>query len=82
VWQPSAFAGESALVASESLDAWKDWLAYHEIEAGAGFLPKTFVDERFEFFGKTLTGAQQQRPRWQRGVTAVNGFLGDEVGKM
>jgi len=82
VWQPSAFAGESALVASESLDAWKDWLTYHEIEAGAGVLTKALADERFDFFGKTLTGAQQQRPRWQRGVGVVNGFLGDEVGKM
>jgi putative endopeptidase len=82
VWQPSAFTGESALVASISLDAWKDWLAYHEIEAAAGFLPKELADERFAFFGKALTGAQQQRPRWQRGVIVVNGFLGDEVGKI
>jgi putative endopeptidase len=82
VWQPSAFAGESALVASTSLDAWKDWLAYHEIEAAAGFLPKGLADERFAFFGKALTGAQQNRPRWQRGVIVVNGFLGDEVGKI
>ena len=82
VWQPTAFAGESALVASESLDAWKDWMAYHEIEGAAGVLPKALADERFEFFGKTLTGAQQQRPRWQRGVAMVNAFLGDEVGKM
>lgn len=82
VWQPGAFSGESALVASESLDAWKDWLAYHEIEAGAGYLPKALAEERFAFFGKTLTGAQQQRPRWQRGVAVVNGFLGDEVGKI
>ena len=82
VWQPSAFAGESALVASESLDAWKDWLAYHQIEAGAGYLTKALAEERFAFFGKTLTGAQQQRPRWQRGVALVNAFLGDEVGKI
>jgi len=82
VWQPSAFAGESALVASEPLDAWKDWLSYHEIEDAAGVLPKALAEERFAFFGKTLTGAQQQRPRWQRGVAVVNAFLGDEVGKM
>jgi endothelin-converting enzyme/putative endopeptidase len=82
VWQPGAFAGESALVASEPLEAWKNWLAYHEIEAGAGYLPKPLAEERFAFFGKTLTGAQQQRPRWQRGVAIVNGFLGDEVGKI
>lgn len=82
VWQPSAFTGESALVASESLETWKDWLAFHEIEAGAGVLPKALADERFAFFGKAMTGAQQQRPRWQRGVAVVNGFLGDEVGKI
>ncbi len=82
VWQPSAFAGESALVASEPLDTWKDWLAYHEIEAAAGVLPKALADEQFAFFGKTMTGAQQQRPRWQRGTRVVNNFLGDEVGKI
>jgi putative endopeptidase len=82
VWQPSAFVGESALVASIPLDSWKDWLAYHEVEAYAGVLPKALSDERFAFFGKTMTGAQQQRPRWQRGVAVVNGFLGDEVGKI
>ena len=82
VWQPSAFTGESALVGSVALDTWKDWLAYHEIEAAAGVLPKAFADERFAFFGKELTGAQQQRPRWQRGVFVVNGFLGDAVGQI
>ncbi len=82
VWQPTAFVGESALVASTSLDTWKDWLAYHLIEAYAGVLPKAFADESFGFFGKTLTGTPQQRPRWQRGVFVVNGLLGDEVGKI
>lgn len=82
VWQPSAFVGESALVASEPLDAWKDWLAYHMIEANALALPKAIVDERFAFFGKEMTGAAQQLPRWQRGVVVVNTFLGDEVGKL
>ncbi|MGB9432929.1 MAG: M13 family metallopeptidase [Candidatus Acidiferrum sp.] len=82
VWQPSAFAGESALVASVPLETWKDWLVYHEIEADGGVLPKAFADERFAFFGKAMTGAQQMRPRWQRGVGLVNIFLGDEVGKI
>ena len=82
VWQPSAFTGESALVASVPLETWKDWLAYHELEAMAGVLPKAFADERFAFFGTSLTGTQQQRPRWQRGVQIVNGFLGDAVGQI
>jgi putative endopeptidase len=82
VWQPSAFEGESALVAAEPLETWKDWLTYHAIEANAGLLPKALADERFAFFGKEMTGAAQQLPRWQRGVLVVNAFLGDEVGKL
>ena len=82
VWQPTAFTGESALVASTSLDTWKEWLAFHLIEAYAGVLPKAFNDERFAFFGKILSGTPEQRPRWQRGVELVNGLLGDAVGKI
>jgi putative endopeptidase len=82
VWQPTAFGGEAALVASVPLETWKDWLAYHLIERYAGVLPKPFADEQFAFFGETLSGATQQRPRWQRGVMMVNGVLGDAVGQL
>ncbi|MGO8720514.1 MAG: M13 family metallopeptidase [Acidobacteriaceae bacterium] len=82
VWQPNAFTGEAALVTSTPLDAWKDWLAYHAIEEYAGVLPKPLADERFDFFGKTLVGVPQQRPRWQRGVFVVDELLGDAVGKI
>ncbi len=82
VWQPEAFTGESALVASASLDAWKDWLAFHLIEAYGGVLPKALAEERFAFFGKVLSGTTQQRPRWQRGVFVVDGLLGDAVGQI
>src|SRR6202163_368723 len=82
VWQPTAFTGESALVASTALDTWKDWLAFHLIDAYAGVLPKAFSDERFAFFGKVLSGTPEQRPRWQRGVDLVNGLLGDAVGQV
>ncbi|MGA9805122.1 MAG: M13 family metallopeptidase [Terriglobales bacterium] len=82
VWQPTAFAGESQLVASESLDTWKDWLSFHLIEFYAGVLPKVLSDERFAFFGKTLLEVPEQRPRWQRGVFIVNDLLGDDVGRI
>ncbi len=81
VWQPDAFKGEAALVASTPLENWKDWMSYHVIEDEASVLPKALAQERFNFFGKTLSGAQQQRPRWQRGVFVVDGLLGDVVGK-
>ena len=82
VWQPTAFAGESALVASTPLNTWKDLLAYHLIEEYAAVLPKAFSEERYAFFGKTLSGAPQQRPRWQRAVVIVNRQLGDDVGQL
>jgi len=96
VWQPAAFTGESALVASTALDTWKDWLAFHLIEDYASVLPKAFADERFDFFGKTLSGKAEQRPRWHSGVAMVSsvmdetgnrmlagrGVLGDAVGQM
>lgn len=81
VWQPEAFTGEAALVQSIPLETWKDWLAFHLIEQYSGVLPKAFNDERFAFMGKVLSGAQQQRPRWQRGVFVVDGLLGDVVGQ-
>jgi endothelin-converting enzyme/putative endopeptidase len=82
VWQPTAFVGESALVASVPLESWKDWMAFHEIEFHAGVLPKALQEERFNFFGKALSGTPEQRPRWKRGVDVVNDFLGDAVGKV
>jgi endothelin-converting enzyme/putative endopeptidase len=45
-------------------------------------LPKALAQERFAFFGKELSGVQQQRPRWERGVAVVNGYLGDAVGQV
>lgn len=82
VWQPAAFTGESALVASVPLENWKDWLAYHLIEQYSPVLPKALADEHFALFGTALTGTTQQRPRWQRGVMVTNLFLGDAVGQI
>lgn len=82
VWTPTAFTGESALVASTPLETWKDWLAFHLIDSYAVFLPKDFDNEQFEFTGKVLGGVQQQRPRSQRGIAVVNAYLGDAVGQI
>jgi putative endopeptidase len=82
IWHPAAVKGLSALVAKEALDAWKDWLAFHTANQVTGFLPKAFVDEGFSFYGKTLNGTPEQRPRWQRGVDATSGALGEIVGKL
>jgi putative endopeptidase len=82
VWQPTAFTGESALIASQPLDAWKDLLAYHLIEDYAPAVSKAAADERFAFFGTILNGTPQQRPRDFRAQAFVSNTLGDPVGKI
>jgi len=82
VWQPSAVAGISALVASQPLPAWKDYLTFHALMHVANFLPRAFVEENFEFRGKTLTGAQKLRDRWKRAVTVTDASMGEALGKL
>ena len=82
VWHPKAIPGLSILVATQPLDAWKDWLAFHAIEDSAGVLPKAFVEERFSFYGKALSGTPELRPRWQRAMDSTSAALGEAVGKM
>ena len=82
VWQPAALAGEAALVKSQPLATWKDYLAFHALSRAAAFLPKAFVDEQFDFFGKTLSGTKVLRARWKRAVDATDAALGEAVGKL
>jgi predicted metalloendopeptidase len=65
-----------------SLDAWKDFLAFHTINHNANNLPQAFVDQYFEFQGRTLSGTPQLAARWKRGLAAVNNGMPDAVGKL
>jgi predicted metalloendopeptidase len=82
IWHPNAIPGIAKLAGSEPIDTWKDWLALHEVEHFAPFLPKAFVDESFQFFGKAMNGVPEQRPRWQRGIDDAGDALGEAVGKI
>ena len=83
VWQPTAFAGESALVASTPLETWKDWLAYHTDRGiRRHSCRRLSPTSTMRSSAQTLQGTPQQRPRWQRGVVVVNRYLGDDVGKI
>jgi putative endopeptidase len=82
VRQPSYVTAMAEALDAVPLADWKDWLAWNVVHAHAGFLSKPFVDEHFAFYGKTLTGAPENRPRWKRGVAAVEGAMGEAVGKL
>jgi putative endopeptidase len=81
-WHAAPTTGISALVASEPLDVWKDWLKFHTASRFAAVLPKAYDDLRFSFYGQTLSGQKQQRPREKRAISATSGALGDAVGKI
>jgi len=60
----------------------KDYLTLHLLTSTASYLPKKFVDTRFDFYGKTLSGTPQLKDRWKRGVDQVVGSMGEAVGKL
>ena len=60
---------------------WQSYLKWHVLRTEAGALPVAFGDEAFAFYGTVMTGAKEQRPRWQRCVRETDGRLGDALGK-
>jgi len=78
---PEFVAGMSAALQSVDLDAWKAYLRWHLVHASAAVLPAVFVAEDFAFYGKTLTGAREIRPRWRRCVQALESQLSEALGR-
>lgn len=82
VWQPEAITKLASLVASEPMQSWQDWLTFHQINQVTSVLPKAIDDAAFAFYGTTVNGTPAQQPRDKRAIAAVNGALGDAVGKI
>jgi len=82
VGQPTYLKGFVELANKTPIDTWKAYLSLHLIESYGGFLSKNFVDERFDFYGRTLSGVKEQEPRWKRGVGTVERSLGEALGKL
>ncbi|HET9874901.1 MAG TPA: M13-type metalloendopeptidase, partial [Mycobacterium sp.] len=82
VRQPDYLASFAALWSSEDLSDWKNWARWRMIHARAGILTSALVAEDFEFYGRRLSGTEQIRDRWKRGVALVEELVGDAVGKL
>ncbi|MCO7223933.1 M13 family metallopeptidase [Pleionea sp. CnH1-48] len=82
VRQPSYIEAFDGIWAKTSLEDWKTYLTWHLLTGNAELMNKAIEDENFAFYGKTLSGTPTQKPRWKRGVDAINGLLGEMVGKV
>jgi putative endopeptidase len=81
VAQPSYLQHLSTVLDEVSLDDWKAWLAVRVVRAASPYLSSAFVEENFEFYGRTLQGTPELRARWKRGVSFVEGSVGEAVGE-
>ncbi len=82
VSQPSFFSAMGEAFDDLPLETWKTWLEWNVLRENAPLLSSAFVNENFDFYGKTLTGAKELRPRWKRAVSAVQSALGFALGKI
>jgi putative endopeptidase len=80
--QPDFVVVFATLVPATPLETWKAWLAARHITNAAPFLNKAFADARFDFFGRLLVGQEAPRTRWRRGVSLVNTYLGEAIGRL
>ncbi|GAA1516623.1 putative endopeptidase [Agromyces terreus] len=80
--EPSFVEAFGTLLTADRIDAWKDWLAWQVIRSSAAYLSDDFVEANFDFYGRTLSGTPQLRERWKRGVSLVEGAMGEAVGRI
>ena len=76
----TAVKAMAALYDKTPLETLKTWERFKVADQASNYLSKRFVDSKFEFT-KTLTGANELRPRWRRGIGEVDGRLGELVGQ-
>jgi putative endopeptidase len=82
VGQPNFFKTVGGLLKSTPVEDWKTYLRWNLINENAPYLSSAIDKQNFEFYGKTLTGQQEQKPRWKRVLTSVDGSIGELLGKM
>ncbi|WP_205471721.1 M13-type metalloendopeptidase [Nocardioides sp. SYSU D00038] len=81
VRQPSYFAHLAGVLTDVPIEQWRVWLLSHVLRAAAPYLTDDFVEANFDFYGRTLNGTPDLRARWKRGVSLVEGAMGEAVGK-
>ena len=80
--QPDFIEGFGTVLAKTPLSVWKQYLTFNTLSAFSSYLTTDLDKESFDFFSKQLSGRQEQRPQWKRGVSVVNRNLGEVIGKV
>ena len=80
--QVEFYKGLDKFLKDITVDEQKYYLEFNLLNAAAPYLSDDFADAEFEFYGKTMSGKQEQQPRWKRSLNTVNGVLGEAVGEM
>ena len=81
VRQPSYLSHMSTVLDEVPIEDWKQWMLFHVLRSAAPYLTDEFVAVNFDFYGRTLNGTPELRARWKRGVSLVEGAIGEAVGK-
>ncbi|MBB1051676.1 peptidase M13 [Dietzia sp. CW19] len=79
--QPDFLTAVAGLWSTEPLETWKEWLRWRVLGSRAPYLTSDLVEEDFRFYGTAMSGTEEIKARWKRGVAAVEAALGEEVGK-
>ncbi|MBV9210617.1 MAG: M13 family metallopeptidase, partial [Acidobacteria bacterium] len=82
VGQPEFLKEVSAMIKDVSIADWQTYLRWNVIHSAAPYLSSAFVNENFNFYGKTLAGQKELRPRWKRVSDVTDGLLGDALGQL
>ncbi|MGK2880507.1 MAG: M13 family metallopeptidase [Mycobacterium sp.] len=82
VRQPDYLTAFASLWRSVGLEDWKRWLRWRLVHSRAAFLTDDLVAENFAFYGQLLSGTEEIRDRWKRGVSLVESMMGDALGKL
>lgn len=82
IGQPGGISEMVRIIDTYPLDEQIAYLQWYVMSNAASYLSDDFVNEDFDFFGKTMSGKQELRPRWKRAVNAVDNALGEAVGQM
>ena len=82
VRQPAFLTALDALLRERPIATWRVYLRWHLVRALAQYLPRVFERASFEFYGKTLVGQQEEKPRWKRVLAVVDAQLPHPLGRL